>query len=59
MHTFPLQDITLLIPEFYDDLDMIDTDSMPLPPIDDEDEPESGRSQSGPMADPTETGTIL
>ncbi|XP_013389166.1 PAS domain-containing serine/threonine-protein kinase isoform X1 [Lingula anatina] len=40
------KDITYLIPDFYDDVDMVDTDSMPLPPIDDEDEPTSDSARS-------------
>ena len=32
-----LQHITKLIPNFYDDMDLIDDNSMPLPPLDDED----------------------
>ncbi|XP_077990691.1 PAS domain-containing serine/threonine-protein kinase-like [Glandiceps talaboti] len=31
------QPITMLMPEFYEDLDMIDDSSMPLPPFDDDD----------------------
>ena len=33
-----LQHITYLLPEFYEHLDVIDDGSMPLPPLDDEDD---------------------
>ena len=38
MFTFlsPSQEITCLLPNFYEDLDLIDTDSMPLPPVSDD-----------------------
>ncbi|CAH1774481.1 unnamed protein product [Owenia fusiformis] len=31
------KDIQFIIPEFFEEMDIIDTDSMPLPPLDDED----------------------
>lgn len=32
------KNITVLIPSFYDDLEFLDTDSIPLPPLDDDDD---------------------
>ena len=33
-----IKDISVIIPNFYEELDAVDTDSLPLPPLSDDDE---------------------
>ena len=42
-----LQPITHLVPEFYDNMDLVDDSSMPFPPLDDDDDLEISSRLSG------------